>query len=236
MIVDNDTPWVVIVPARGGSKGIPNKNLRMIAGKPLIWWTMDSVHQAKMQMRLVVTTDDLHISAFAKASGAEVVERPKELATDESPTDPALMHALEMLERPEALEHVILLQATSPVRFPGTLDSAIQTYSESKADSLVGVVPSSSFLWKGEKSTPVPLYDLTLRKRRQDLPSTDCVFRETGSIYITRRDALLATRNRLSGKVILYPMREDEGIDIDVEADFLDAERIIMRESHDHLE
>jgi N-acylneuraminate cytidylyltransferase len=227
VIVREGARIVAVVPARGGSKGVPRKNVRELAGRPLIAWTLDAVAEAGAPLRLVVTTDDDEIAAIARDRGAEVVNRPEELARDESPTEPAVLHALEAMTRPEGLSAVLLLQATSPVRRPGTLDRAVREFEASGADALVGVVESPPFLWRGPGAQPTALYDVAARPRRQDLLDAQRVYRETGSLYLTRIEAFRSTGNRLVGAIRLFVMREDEGADIDTEEDFLAVERAI---------
>ena len=227
VIVREGAAIVTVVPARGGSKGVPRKNVRDLAGRPLIAWTLDAVAEASTPMRLVVTTDDDEIADLAEEHGAEVVRRPEELARDDSPTEPAVLHVLESMARPEGLRAVLLLQATSPVRRLGTLDRAFREFSESGADALVGVVESPPFLWRGPAGEPLALYDVDARPRRQDLLADQRVYRETGSLYLTRIEAFRASGNRLAGVVRLFVMEEDEGADIDTVEDFLAVERAI---------
>lgn len=223
---DATSPTVAIIPARGGSKGIPRKNLATVAGRPLIVWTLEAVKQAATGFRCVVTTDDSAIAEVASSFGAEVVHRPAKIAADETPTEPALLHVLDTLPAP-GVEVVMLLQATSPIRLPGTLDRALQRYQESGATSLVGVVPVPPFLWRGPAQRPTALYDVDRRPRRQDFDQSHEVFRETGSLYLTRVDALRASGNRISGETVVFPMAEVEGLDIDTVEDLAHADRLL---------
>lgn len=209
-----------VIPARGGSKGIPGKNLRDVHGRPLVVWSIVQALAVPGDVRVVVSTDDEDIAAVARAAGAEVpFLRPAALAMDTSPTEPAILHTLEQLGtqgyRPDA---VVLLQATSPVRRAGTIARAIDEFATHGYDSLVGVVPQAPFLWRAG-SPPSAAYDHTRRPRRQDLTAEQMFFRETGSIYVTRPEIYQVEQNRLGGDIGLFVMDEPEGIDVDTEFD-----------------
>lgn len=231
MIVRSASAPLAVVPARGGSKGVPRKNLQPVAGRPLLAWTLEAVAQAQTAFRLVVSTDDDDIASVARGLGSEVVQRPAELATDVAPTEPALLHVLDELDGAGDADHILLLQATSPIRRPGTLDRAWEAYRAGDADSLVGVVPVAPFLWRGPLSAATPLYDPLRRPRRQDLTDRDLLFRETGSLYITRTDALRETGCRVSGAVLAFALHQDEGLDVD-DLDDLAAARRLLGEVH----
>ncbi len=153
--------------------------------------------------------------------------RPDALATAECATEPVLLHALQELEKegyvPDA---VVLLQATSPFRAPETIANAIDSYEKSDADSLFTAVPTTPLMWKNA-AEPEPLYDYMNRPRRQDFSPEDQLFRENGSIFITKTALLKRTGNRLGGKMILYPMENLEAFDIDSNDDFAMAERLV---------
>ena len=118
-------PTLAVIPARGGSKGIPRKNLVPIAGKPLIVWTIEQALDVP-GLEVAVSTEDAEIAAVSREAGARVIERPADLAQDDTPTEPVVLHALEVTERSSGpVEAVLLLQATSPVRRPGTLARAV---------------------------------------------------------------------------------------------------------------
>ena len=207
----------------------------MVAGKPLIAWTIHQAISASTIDRVVVSTDDAEIADVARRYGAEVpFPRPAELATDVASTEPVLIHVVEEFERREGYrpKSVILLQPTCPVRKPGSIDRAIARFKEERADSLLSVREIHPFLWRNE-SDPKALYDFVNRPRRQDVRITDRLFEETGSIYITDVGLLLATRNRLGGKVALFAMDAEESWDIDTESDFAVAEALLARFSPD---
>jgi CMP-N,N'-diacetyllegionaminic acid synthase len=227
VVIDRSSSILAIVPARGGSKGIPGKNMKLIAGRPLLWWSIDAVDRANAEIRLVVSTDDPLTADLALRCGAEVVKRPDKLARDDSPTDPSLLHVLDELPNAERAHTVMLLQATSPVRLPGSIDSAIERYLSCRCDSLVGVVIQSPFVWIGPETEAKPLYDVDARPRRQDVGQGQQVYREIGNLYMTSIQALRQTGNRISGRVVLHRMSAAEGIDIDTQEDFDEAERVL---------
>ena len=131
---------LAIIPARGGSKGIPQKNVRLIAGKPLIAYSIEAGKNARMVSRVVVSTDDTEIAEVGKKYGAEIIMRPPELAEDKTPMDPVLRHVVEVLGRegyvPDA---VVLLQPTSPLRTAAHVDGAIEKFLGNDVDSLISI-------------------------------------------------------------------------------------------------
>lgn len=211
---------------------MPRKNLIKIAGKPLIAWTIEAVASAELPIRCVVSTDDAEIAQTALHCGAEVVRRPPELATDEAPTEPSLLHVLDTLAvEGYDPEFVMLLQATSPVRRQGTIDAAMSQIRHEGATSLVAVVEEHPFLWAGPPEQPRPLYDINARPRRQDLAASQRRYRETGSMYITETAALRGSGNRLSGAVSLFVLTPAEAGDIDTLEDICNAESSLNGES-----
>lgn len=219
-----------IIPVRGGSKGIPRKNLRDVNGKPLVVWTIMQALAASRDLDVLVSTDDPEIADVARGAGADVpFLRPAELAQDQTATEPVVEHAIDFRasqgRRPDA---VMLLQATSPIRFDGTLDRAVDQFTKSGVDSLVGVVPQTPFLWTmGEQ--PTADYVVESRPRRQDLSVEDFRYRETGSLYVTRTDIYGQYHNRLGGRIGLFVMAEGEGVDVDTELDLSIAQQQMIR-------
>lgn len=218
---------LVVIPVRGGSKGVPRKNARMVAGKPLVVWTIEqALAMTTPGVDVRVSTEDPELTAIARAAGAAVIERPRQLARDWTPTEPVVEHALEQWSAWNGEpDRVMLLQATSPVRRPGTLDRALAEFDQTGVDSLVGVVPQAPFLWRSTPLGPVPAYDVDARPRRQDLPPEALRYRETGSVYVTRPEIYRGRHNRIGGTVGLFVMDEEEGLDIDTELDVLVADQ-----------
>lgn len=218
---------VALIPARGGSKGIPRKNLHLLAGKPLLAHSIEHASQSTMVGRIVVSTDDAEIGAVARQYGAEVIWRPDDLSGDMASSESALLHALDHLRDTEgyAPDLVVFLQATSPLRAPGSLDQAIEQLLTCEADSLVSVVPAHVFLWSQEDGLAQPLnYDPRNRPRRQDRPAE---YIENGSIYVFRPWVLRELNSRLGGKIALFVMEPWSAIDIDTPADVELCEQII---------
>lgn len=233
MTLDRDSRIFVVVPARGGSRGVHRKNLALVAGRPLLAWTIEAVDSAATRMRCIVSTEDADIAHEALGWGAEVVARPASLADDTSPTEPSVIHALDAVGA-QPCDIIVLLQVTSPVRLPGTLDRALQTYAAGGANSLVGVVPVQPFLWLGPAASPRAVYNVNARKRRQDFTPTDLAYRETGSLYITRVGDLRTSGNRISGHVKLFVMDPIEGVDIDTPAQLAAAEAVLLGSGASH--
>lgn len=219
---------VAIIPARGGSKGIPRKNILPLFDKPLITWTIEQA-LAVPGLRVIVSTEDDEIAEVAAAAGAEVMRRPPELALDTTPSEPVIEHVIgELTARGERPDAVMFLQATSPVRLPGTLARAVAEFDASGADSLVAVVPESPFLWNFTHPATAD-YDFTHRPRRQDIPADQKKYRENGSLYLTRTEVYARDHNRLGGHIELFVLDEVEAVDVDTHSDFIRAEAALRR-------
>ncbi len=218
---------VAIIPARGGSKGVPGKNIRQINGKPLIVWSIKQALACKKIDRVLVSTDSLEIAQIAINAGAEVPElRPSHLAEDATSTERVLIHAVEAWCEGNFPNTVMLLQPTSPLRLPNSIGAAIALYESGAADSLLSVCESHAFFWKNN-SHPQALYDYHNRPRRQDIKPTDRLYRENGSIYLTKTNALLRNKNRLGDMLVMFVMEECESWEIDTEVDFFIVEELM---------
>jgi N-acylneuraminate cytidylyltransferase len=198
-----------VTPARGGSKGIPRKNIRSICGKPLIAWTIEAAKASKLLNRYVVSTDDREIAEVARRHGAEVIERPKELATDESTTLSVLRHVLSQIPA----ETVILLQATTPIRDPDLIDRCIQRFFETKVDSL-----ATGFICKYVEYGKNEM-------RRQDIRG---FFYDDGNVYVMNAD-LVRWGDRYGKRMERVLLDREQNIDIDEEFDFWLAEQVLKR-------
>jgi len=222
---------VAVIPARGGSKQVPRKNVRPLAGIPLIAHTIGHAKQSASIGRVIVSTDDDEIASVSKSAGAEVLARPKELASDTATSESVLVHALNWLRSggKAAPDLVAFLQCTSPVRKKDDIDRAIQSLSREGADSLLSVCRSHSFLWRPTpKGAEAINYDPSNRKRRQDLPPE---FVENGSLYIFKPWVLDKLNCRLGGKIAMFEMDYWSSFQIDSAEDFELCEWILQRQS-----
>jgi len=220
---------ITVIPARGGSKGIPKKNTMLVASKPLIVHTIEQSMQATCVSETLVSTDDETIALISEAAGAMVMRRPIDISGDYASSESALIHAIRNLtEQGHPLPDLtVFLQCTSPVRLPGDIDTAVSTLLQKGADSLLSVSPSHRFLWvEQEGEVRATNYDFRNRPRRQDmLPQ----YVENGSIYVFRTQGFLEAGNRLFGKVALYCMDEEAAVDIDSLLDMKLAELILLK-------
>lgn len=232
----NERKIVALIPARGGSKGIPRKNVAELGGKPLIAYSIEHSLAASTVDRTIVSTDDDEIAEIARAWGAEVVRRPAEIAGDEASSESALTHALDLLAddgyRPDL---VVFLQATSPIREPHAIDEAIRTLDEQRADSLFSASPVHGFVWRRGARGPAGAepelrsltYDYRERPRRQDIGDD---FLENGSLYVFKPEILERHGNRLGGRIAIYPMPALHSFQIDEPSDLVLFERLVAIE------
>ncbi len=219
---------VAFIPARGGSKGIPGKNIKEIAGKPLIVWSIEQAKNSKLVDKVIVSTDSEEIAEIAKENGAEVpFLRPKEISGDTASTESAMLHYCDWLEKNnESYDNLLLVQATSPIRAESRFDDAINYFKNNHLDSLLSVCPSHRFFWR-DLENPVASYDFKNRPRRQDLKQSEISYMETGSFYITKIEELRKHKNRLCGKVGMFVTPEEESYEIDSLVDFKFCESIL---------
>lgn len=197
---------VAIIPARGGSKGIPQKNITPFCGKPLLAWSILQAKASKHIDAVYVSTDDAKIAAVAREYGAQVIDRPLEISGDTATSESALLHALDAIEEDGTrIGLVVFLQATSPLREAKDIDVAIRTLQTEQADSLFsGTEIGDLYTWKknGDRFESVN-YDYKNRKRRQDYGEQ---YAENGSIYVFTPDVLRANKNRFGGKIAMSAM------------------------------
>lgn len=212
-----DKKVVAIITARGGSKGLPRKNVLDLAGKPLIAHTIDAAIESRIFDKVVVTTDDQEIKEVSLKYGAEVIERPSELATDSASSLDAIEHALKVLqENKENYTHFVLLQPTSPLRNSMHIKEAWSKYNKEKANSLVSVVqvehsPQKMLVEKGEEVVPLTKWE-DLTKPRQQLAKA---YLPNGAIYICRVDDFLQSKNIFKKPLSIFKMDKESSVDID---------------------
>jgi len=213
------------IPARGGSKGIPEKNIKEFAGKPLVVHSIEYALNCDQIDEVVVSTDDEKIARIAQKAGAKIVKRPSELATDTATTESAIHHYLNKFSKKPDI--VVLLQATSPLRPKGSLDKALIHFTNGGYDSLLSISPTHRFFWRvKEDKTAYAEYDYLNRPRRQDMKPEDMRYIENGSLYIFTREHFEKTENRLGGKIGYVEWPEEYGMEIDTEVDFQCLEKI----------
>ncbi|MCH9647235.1 MAG: acylneuraminate cytidylyltransferase family protein [Deltaproteobacteria bacterium] len=219
---------LALIPARGGSKGIPGKNVHLVAGKPLVAHSIEQARQASAVDRVVVSTDDQVIAGVASEYGAEVVHRPVDISGDEASSESALVHALDHLEQEEGYvpDLVLFLQATSPLRQPEDIARAIETLHREGADSLFSACPVHGFVWRlNAQGLSSVSYDFERRQRRQDL-GEDLL--ENGSIYLFKPWVLRRHGNRLGGRIAVHRMDPLDSFQIDEPEDLPRMEQLFQ--------
>lgn len=227
---------VAIIPARGGSKTIPRKNIRLLNGKPLIYYTIKEAQSSKYIHRVLVSTEDREIAEIAKGYGAEVVPRPVELAQDDIPSLLVYQQVIKHLEQVEDFSPniIVALQPTSPLRKAEDIDEAIEKFLRTGCDSIVSVCEVEHPLqWmytlEGDKVKAV-LEDAERITRRQDAPK---VYRLNGAVYVIYRDVIMKQNRVLGGDMRAYIMPSERSIDLDTELDFRLTE-LLMSEREGH--
>lgn len=224
-----------VIPARGGSRGVPLKNIRPLMGKPLILYTIEAAQKAKTLDACLVSTDSEEIAQIANKAGAWVpFLRPAQLATDESPTWATLRHAILVYEEltGKRVHSVVTLQPTTPLRLPEDIDGAVRLYMEEQpdADCLISACEVGHM-------HPITLYHkdgIWLRpflpgenhtRRRQEWEK---VFWRNGAVYISKRELVMAGQRVVGNRPLLYEMPACRSVSIDNEEDFKKAELRLM--------
>lgn len=205
----NKISFLGIIPARGGSKGIPRKNIKIIAGKPLIAWTIEAAKQSKLLDRFVVSTEDAEIAAVSKKYGAEVIERPTKLASDKATTLSVLHQVLSKIET----SNIVLLQPTSAVRDAGLIDKCIKRFQETKVDNL-----ATGFVCKFMEYG-------TYTQRRQELTG---FFYDDGNVYVLKTE-LIKKETMFGEKTARVLISKEQNIEVDDGFDFWLAEQTLIK-------
>ncbi|MBN3518710.1 acylneuraminate cytidylyltransferase family protein [Algoriphagus lutimaris] len=221
-----------LIPARGGSKGVPGKNIKFLGGKPLLAYTAESAFESKFLEKTILSTDDQNIAVVGESLGVEVpFIRPEKLALDQTPTLPVINHALDYYESlGEKFDVVCLLQVTSPFRPAGFIDQAILKFKNSKADSLVSVLEVPDHFnphWTFEDSAngflSIATGEKELITRRQELPKA---YYRDGSLYLTKTSVI--RNGSLYGDKLTYIVNDPEYyVNIDTLEDWEKAENWI---------
>ena len=223
-----------VIPARGGSKGVPRKNIRPICGKPLLQYTAEAALAARSLSRVILSTEDEEIAEVGQNCGLEVpFLRPVELALDETPTLPVIQHALRWVEsRGESFDAVCLLQPTNPLRRPEDIDGCIELLETTDADAVVTVLPVPPeynphwvYLHGKDGLLRLSTGESSPIARRQDLPSA---FHREGSVYVTRRQVVVDQNSLYGKRLVGYLLDPNRCVNIDGPEDLERAEAILL--------
>lgn len=228
-----NSKFLAIIPARGGSKRLPRKNILNLAGKPLIAWSIEAARNSNNISEVVVTTDSLEIKKIAEDFGASVpFIRPEYLSNDTASSFDVVKHCIEYYQTQlnKTFDYIILIQPTSPLRTSSDIDSSIELLIEKNADAIVSLCETEhSPLWANTIDNTLSLdhflQDDVKTKRSQDLP---IYYRINGAIYICRTTELLKQKTFfLEKKCFAYLMNKEKSVDIDTLIDFKLAEILI---------
>ncbi len=222
-----------IVPARGGSKGVPGKNIRLLCGKPLLQYTAEAAQAARLLSRVILSTDSEEIAKVGESCGLEIpFLRPAELAEDETPMLPVVQHAVRWMENHgERFDAICLLQPTNPMRRAEHIDDCIRLLEKTEADGVVTILPvpaehnphwvyfpneSGLLSLSTGETAPIP--------RRQELP---VAYHREGSVYVTRRDVLMDGNTFYGQRLAGYLINAESSVNIDRPQDWKRAEELL---------
>lgn len=224
---------LAIITARGGSKGVPRKNVLPLCGKPLLGYTAQAALAARSLTRVVLSTDDEEIAQVGRVCGLEVpFLRPPELARDDTPTLPVLQHAVSFLEEQGArFEAVCLLQPTNPLRRAEDIEACIALWKSENADSVVTVLPVPAeynphwvYFRRGDGTLALSTGEKVPIPRRQQLPAA---YHREGSVYVVSRDVLMQGNSLYGSRLLGYAMDANRSINIDTPEDWRRAEKLL---------
>ncbi len=218
---------ISIIPARGGSKGVPKKNIKKFLDKPLVAHTIEYSLSSKLVTETYVTTDDSEIKNISEKYNAKVIDRPKRISGDGASTESAIEHALQNIDIEPDI--IILLQPTSPFRPNNSIDNAIIHFLKNNYDSLLSLSPTHNFIWNVSNGIAKPNHEFLNRPRRQDIKINDINFIENGSLYIFKKSNFIKYKNRLGGKIGYVIFDEKYSMEIDTKLDFFILEEISKR-------
>lgn len=224
---------VAIIPARGGSKGVPRKNIRLLHGKPLLAYAAEAARRARRLSRVVLSTDDAEIADVGRACGLDVpFIRPAERARDETPMLPVVQHAVAFLEsHGEHFDAVCLLQPTNPLRRAEDVDACIDLLERSGADAVMTVLPVPAeynphwvYFRGADASLQLSTGEAVPISRRQELPAA---YHREGGVYVTRRDVLMIGGSLYGARACGYLVDPARSVNIDLPEDWLRAESLL---------
>ena len=224
--------FLVVIPARGGSKGVPMKNIYPLNGKPLLTYSLEMISQVVFEGDVAVSTDSEQIKEVAyQTPGIEVVDRPQDISGDKASTESALIHALHVMEERKRYSYdaVVTLQATSPLRKAETVKACFEKYEKDrgKYDALLTLTETRTDYWVKEGENHYRRLYPDAPRRRQD---REPIYIENSAVYITDRQSLLETGSVLGHCVNGYVIPEREGVDINEPVDIILAEELIKAE------
>lgn len=221
---------LAVIPARGGSKGIPRKNLRILGGKPLIQYALEATLNAPQVTHVAVTSDDQEIKLIAEMLGAEFIQRHPNLCADDVPLDPVVFDAYRQMRERTGIDYDIIatIQPTSPFVTSDTISGALEKLISNGADTLFSVTDDTHLSWREDRVTGTVSPNYEKRLNRQWLPRT---LKETGSIQLCR-SSVITEGNRIGERIELYELDEREGIDIDTPLNWKFCDSIVARKRY----
>lgn len=225
---------LAVIPARGGSKGLPRKNVLTLGGKPLIAWTIESSLNSEYISKTIVSSEDDEVLNISKKYNADIIKRPKELANDTATSESVIYHTLKELQKYSLeFDYVVLLQPTSPLRNDRDIDVAFEKLFSSEATALISVCELDNKILKAFKENKLGFLDGISNNqypfmRRQDLPKT---YLSNGAIYIVKVDEFLHKKSFYTDKTIAFTMTETSSLDIDTKEDLLKVEKYIHEDA-----
>ncbi|HWQ95840.1 MAG TPA: acylneuraminate cytidylyltransferase family protein [Candidatus Methylomirabilis sp.] len=229
---DTGKPFIIgLIPARGGSKGIPRKNIRLLGDRPLLNYTIEAALASNCLSQVFTSTEDAEIAIIARKAGSEVIDRPPGLALDETLTLPVVQHAVRIVENEynRRLDYVVVMQATTPFRNSQDIDNAVRKLVLTGADSVVSVCQVTDVHpWKLKRIVDDQLIPYSEKEiegtRRQDLPPA---YIRNGGIYAMRRDVAMLQNSMFGNDCRPYLMPFERSIDINSKMDFILAEIVL---------
>ena len=206
---------IAIILCKGNSKGVKNKNIKKFSGKPLMYWTIQSLKETSIIKEIYISSDSDQILNYAKKQKIICIKRPKKLTHSRSQSEDSILHSIKHIK--SDFDYIVFPQVTSPLRPKNIFDKSLRYFFKRKFDSLFSSnIPSKIFLWNENKKLK-PKYDINKRPMRQDIKK---IFLENGSFYIFKKKGFIKFKNRLFGKIGTYLVDKKYSYDIDEEIDF----------------